>query len=100
MQTLQERKSEYDLHELAGKDYYNTFRAQLTLDIESNTKTLEESVEIHKRLKVVGEYLCTGDWKSAHLQLSNTLPNVFCTQEIIDTMLTDIGAYISNNYSW
>lgn len=100
MATLEERKSEYELHKANGVDYYNTFRAQLTLDVEQGDKTLVCALEIQERLLRVGETLCTGDWKSAYNVLANTLPSPNCTKEIIDTMKTDIGNYITNNYTW
>jgi hypothetical protein len=54
MATLEERKTEYLAHETAGKDYYNEFRAQLSLDIEGGTISLADAKEIHFKLKAVG----------------------------------------------
>ena len=100
MATLEERKAEYDLHKANGLDYYNSFRSQLTIDVEQGDKTLECALEIQERLLRVGETLCTGDWKSAYNVLSNTLANKYCTKDIIDNMKTDIGNYITTNYTW
>ena len=100
MATLEERKAEYDTHKTNGLDFYNSFRSQLTLDVESGTKTLEGALAIQDRLLRVGECLCSGDWKSAYNVLDNTLGNQHCTKEIIDNMKTDILTYIQTNYTW
>ena len=98
--SIEARKTEYEAHTLWGQDYYNGFRAQLTIDIEGGVKTLEECIEIHKRLKSFGEYLWTGDIKSAYSELTNTLPNVFCTSSILESHKSSLITYISENYTW
>jgi len=100
MATLEERKAEYILHESSGKDYYNSFRSQLTLDVENGDKTLEEAIEISKRLESIGDSLNTGDWKSAYKDITGVLPNIYCPQSIIDSIKTDISTYIQTNYTW
>lgn len=98
--SLENRKAEYLTHEAEGKDYYNSFRSQLTLDIEAGTKTLEQAIGIHDRLAEVGCCLLTGDWKSAYNKISDTLPTPHCSKEVIDSMKADILNYITTNYSW
>ena len=100
MSTLEERKAEYITHEINGRDFYNTFRSQLTIDIEMGTKSLESAIEIHSKFKIVGEYLLTGDWKSAYQNLAEVLANNNCPQSIIDNMKSEIGTYITTNYTW
>ena len=100
MTTLIDRKSEYVAHSIAGVDYYNSFRAQLTLDVEAESKTLEQAIDIQGNLKCVGDCLLTGDWKSAYNDISSIAPTENCPQSIIDSMKADIGLYIQNNYSW
>jgi len=100
MATLAERKAEYELHKDAGWDYYNSFRSQLTLDIEAETKTQEECLAIHARMSVVGTYLQTGDWKSAYDNIIRLAPDFYCTVDIIESVKSDIIAYITENYTW
>ena len=99
MATLQQRKDEYLLHESAGKDYYNEFRSQLSLDIENGVIDLDTAKEIHFKLKLVGDYICTGDWKSAYNELNKVLPNVYCSIDLITSMKADLISYISSNYT-
>ncbi len=100
MANLETRKAEYVSHESAGVDYYNAFRAQLTIDIEAGSKTLAECLEIQKVLKYVGVELRFGDWRTALYLISMVRPNRYCTKAIINDMTTDINAYITANYSW
>ena len=100
MATLEERKAEYDNHKIAGYDYYNTIRSQLTLDVEAGEKTLECAIQIQCRLSGVSQHLLLGDWKSAYKEVDSILSNVYCTSDIIAQVKSDIIDYITNNYSW
>ena len=100
MATLEERKLEYNTHKENGYDYYNTFRSQLTLDVESGNKTILQAIEIQQRLVPVTDMLMLGDWKSAHNSLCCILSNVHCTADMLAGIKSDIESYISTNYSW
>ncbi len=100
MASLESRKTEYISHESAGIDFCNTFRAQLSLDIESGARSLGECLEIQKVLRGVGDELRNGDWKSGLHLISMIRPNGHCPKSIINDMTADINAYITSNYSW
>lgn len=100
MATLAERKAEYEAHQVAGQDYYNSVRSQLTLDVEAGTRTLIEAVSIQQQLYWVGCNLHTGDYKSALLACNALNTNDTLTQAYLDQIKADIQTYITNNYSW
>ena len=100
MPSLAERKLEYDTHKTAGYDYYNSMRAQQSLDVQAGTKTIEQVNDIYNKLDKVIRYVLQGDWKGALYQIDNVLPNVNCPQALIDQVKTDIQNYITNNYTW
>ena len=100
MASLAERKAEYTAHATAGKDYYNTFRSQLTLDIEAGSKTLEQVLAIKDKVRCIGMELKDGDWKSAYHLASMLTSDVNFTSGMLTTMKSDIGSYISTNYTW
>lgn len=97
---LNVRKNEYVAHEAAGKEYFGNFRDNLTLDIEDGLITLEAAEAIQYKMRFVGANLKDGDWKSAYSEIIRVLPDIYCTQSIIDTVTTDIINYISTNYTW
>ena len=98
--SLESRKAEYNQHKIAGEDYYNTLRSQLTLDVEQGTRSIEQIVSIQSQLFNVSCNLFTGDWRSALLQASNLNTNEILTDEYLNQIKSDIQAYISENYSW
>jgi len=100
MASLAERKAEYDTHAIAGSDFYNTFRSQLTLDIEAGSKTLPQVLAIKNKIRCIGMELKDGDWKSAYHLASMLTSDVNFTDDMLSTMKTDIGSYISTNYTW
>jgi len=100
MATLEERKTEYDAHKIAGQDQYNIWRAQASLDIEGGSITLDSALERERVLNQVKLDVCIGDWKTALNHLHNTLPNVHVPQSYLDALISDCQTYITNNYSW
>ena len=100
MASLAERKAEYNAHAIAGSDFYNTFRSQLTLDIEAGSKTLPQVLAIKNKIRCIGMELKDGDWKSAYHLASMLTSDVNFTDDMLSTMKTDIGSYISTNYTW
>lgn len=100
MASLEGRKAEYITHETAGKDFYNTFRSQLTLDIEAGSKTLPQVLAIKDKVRCIGMELKDGDWKSAYHLASMMTSDVNFTKQHLEDMKADILAYITSNYSW
>lgn len=100
MASLAERKAEYTAHENAGRDFYNTFRSQLTLDIEAGSKTLEQAIDIKNKVRCIFVEIKDGDWKSAYHLASILTSDVNFTSGMLADMKADILAYISTEYSW
>ena len=100
MPTLIERQSEYVAHETAGVNFYNAFRAQLSLDIEGGIKTLPQGVAIKEKLYKVARELKDGDWKSAHYFISSLVGDDNVSDMELQALKTDIETYITENYSW
>ena len=100
MASLAERKAEYDAHAIAGSDFYNTFRSQLTLDIEAGSKTLPQVLAIKDKVRCIGMELKDGDWKSAYHLASMLTSDVNFTSGMLTDMKADLLAYISTEYSW
>lgn len=88
--SLEQRKALYQQFENDGRDYYNTMRSQLTLDVEAGNKTLIEIVSIQAQLENVSKNLYTGDWKSALLSAQSLNANDNLTQDYLNTIITDI----------
>lgn len=100
MATLEERKTEYNTHKNAGYDFYNSVRAQLSLDMESLSVTEEQASVIANKLKRVKDELLSGDWKSALIEVHNVLPNIHLSSTRLEDIKTEIQDYITNNYTW
>ena len=100
MATLAERKAEYEQYQIDGTDLYNTIRSQLTLDIESGLITLTDAISIQSQMHEVGSNLLTGDFKSAYQSCIALNVNSTLTQARLDSIKTEIGNYITANYTW
>lgn len=100
MATLQQRMDEYDLHQTAGKQKYNEWRSQASIDIELGLLSLEDALERERLLNQVKLDVCIGDWKTALNHLQNTLPNVHMPQSFLDDLINQCQEYITNNYTW
>ena len=100
MTALDDRKLQYIKYIADGQDFYNTYRAQLTLDIENNVKTREHANILHNIFQSVGSLLNTGDWRSAYSVLCNTPSNKYIPLTELTELKAVIKAYIDANYTW
>lgn len=118
MDKLDERINEYLNHRINGDLYVNDFKCKLSLDMEYDEpeyvligdidetyknilpeRKFEIVFNIESKLDKVFYYLRLGDWKTAHIHLSQLKPDESLSQLLIDDINRDIVNYISKFYN-
>lgn len=94
-----EIKLKYDFHKANGWDYYQEFRAEIVMDIDSEQITINEAFVVENFLKSAFDKIAnTGDWKTAHF----VLDNLYTENELLigykNKAMIVIAEYISKNY--
>lgn len=98
--TKEQIKTEYTNHRTAGISFVDDYRAQLALDVSLSVITEEFAIERQNSLKIPFDFIKEGDWKNAKTHLTNMLGNVYCNKTEIDSILSSVNNYITNNYSF
>lgn len=99
MPTKQEIITAYQAHETAGREYYESFRADRALLIISGDTTVEAETAMALHLNSVKQELLTGDWRTARAVLGTLPANVDCPKAVLDTLKSDFDTYIAANFS-
>lgn len=98
--TKEQIKTEYATHRTAGVDFVDDYRAQLALNVSTSAMTEEFAIERQNSLEIPFDFIKDGDWKNAKKHLTNMLGNVYCDKAEIDSILSSVNDYITNNYSF
>jgi len=95
---LRQVKDAYEQRTGDGVKFYSRFRGGLLLDLQSGALKYQDGKVIVASTQSVMNYLTTGDWLSAHDELSGTNTNAKFTNAIKDQLLDDLKAYINSSY--
>lgn len=94
-------KEAYNVHEQAGTDYYNSYRADLILAIETKDITQQQALAIDDALRPSLIMLRTGDWMTCQWKLATSINPAQLVPPAPDwynKAMQDVSQYIQENY--
>jgi hypothetical protein len=88
-----------NVHTVNGRNFYETFRANLIIDINLERITTTDAFMIESYLgKVFDKISIHGDWKTAQYLISTLPDNLPVAKAYKDKAFLEINKYISLNY--
>lgn len=94
-------KSKYEIHKVNGWNEYQDFRAQVITDINAQIISETQAFLLEDYLKdAYNKISSTGDWKTARWVLTQLAGHELWMQPYIDSALSRVNVYITNNYDF
>ncbi len=88
----------YDKQAYEGSNFYNKFSLDISERYRNGDISIEDAYFIEKKILNIKNFLKSGDWASAKYELQFIEIEQAYTQELHDTLKTEIDTYVNENY--